>query len=377
MLQRAEPAVSGFSVARARHIIADLFTPRPWIYWTDFLTSTAIGNVGLMVCLTAVRDWPRFLPGQALVVRLLVLLAAFVVTSLLFYRMTMFIHEMVHFRSGAMRSFRIVWNLLCGIPFLMPSFVYYTHMDHHRRRHYGTEHDGEYLPFGHESPWAMVWHVLASLAIPPLVVLRFLVIGPVSWFVPPLRRWVLQHGSSMIIDYKYVRPLPEKQEARIIFLQECLCFAYLLALAIVPPVFMGRLAWPLAIVAYALGVTILTLNAIRTLGAHRYTGDGHTDMSFTEQLQDSTNIHARAWITELWGPVGTRYHALHHLFPALPYHAMPEAHRRLIAQLPTNSPYHDTVEPSLTAAILKLWRLSAQAKASANPPARESLKLAS
>ena len=120
----------------------------------------------------------------------------------------------------------------------------------------------------------------------------------------------------------------------------------------------------------------LTLNAIRTLGAHRYTGDGHTDMSFTDQLQDSTNIHDNAWITELWGPVGTRYHALHHLFPALPYHAMPEAHRRLMAQLPAGSPYHETVEPSLTAALRKLWRLSAESKATASS-ATESLKLAS
>jgi fatty acid desaturase len=29
-----------------------------------------------------------------------------------------------------------------------------------------------------------------------------------------------------------------------------------------------------------------------------------------------------------------RYHAIHHLLPGLPYHALGEAHRRLIAAMP-------------------------------------------
>lgn len=378
MLQRAEPTVSGFSVARARHIIADLFHPKPWVYWVDFLISAAIGYSALNLPLSALRHWESFCTSLPLSVRVTLPVVGLIVAALAFYRMSMFIHEMVHFRSGSMLAFRFVWNLACGIPFLMPSFVYYTHMDHHRRRHYGTEHDGEYLPFGHESPWAMVWHVLASLAIPPLVVARFLLVGPISWFVPPLRRWVLQHGSSMIIDYKYLRPLPGKHEARIIFIQELGCFAYLVSLIVVPVVFMNRLPIPIMISAYAIGVIILTLNAIRTLAAHRYTGDGHTDMSYVDQLLDSTNIEGHPIIAELWGPVGTRYHALHHLFPALPYHAMPTAHRRLMAQLPADSPYHQTEESSLRAAIGKLWRLSSQMSATAEiANSDEPLKLAS
>ncbi len=362
MFDRADKSALGFSVAQARHIIADLFTPKPWVFWSDFLGSAAFGYAGLNVCLAAVRDWQHFLPGQMLAVRLLLPMLAFIATGLLFYRMSLFIHELVHLRSGTMTAFRVAWNMLCGIPFLMPSFVYYTHMDHHRRKHYGTEHDGEYVPFGHESPWSQVLHVAASLLIPPLVVLRFLLIGPISWFVPPLRRWLLQRGSSMIIDYKYVRPLPDHAEAKIIFLQELGCFAYLLGLAIVPPVFLGRIPYPIMIVGYSLGVFVLTLNAVRTLGSHRYYNNGHDEMSFAEQLLDSINVHRNPWITELWGPVGTRYHALHHLFPALPYHSMSEAHSRLMAQLPADSPYRETEEPSLTAALLDLWRRSAQAK---------------
>jgi fatty acid desaturase len=31
---------------------------------------------------------------------------------------------------------------------------------------------------------------------------------------------------------------------------------------------------------------------------------------------------------------------LHHLFPSIPYHNMPEAHRRILAALPRGSVYH-------------------------------------
>ena len=79
-------------------------------------------------------------------------------------------------------------------------------------------------------------------------------------------------------------------------------------------------------------------------------------MTFVDQLLDSVNYPKHGWITELWGPVGTRFHALHHLFPSLPYHAFPEAHRRLVAALPEDSPYRQTEEPSLTAAIIDLIR---------------------
>lgn len=358
MLKRAEKT-STFSLARARHIVADLFEPKPWIYWTDFLTTALIGNTCIATCLYAVRSWDQFLPSLPLAGRIAVLLVAYVICSLAFYRMSMFIHELVHLRSGTMLGFRAVWNLLCGIPFLMPSFVYYTHLDHHRRSRYGTDHDGEYLSFGIESPWSIIRHMLLNFVIPVLAMLRFLVLGPISWFVPPLRRWVLQHASSMVIDYAYVRPLPKtRREAWTIFIQELACFAFLGGLMIVYPLLSGRFPYPFLIVGYSVSTFILTLNAIRTLGSHRWSNPKHEEMTFVEQLLDSVNVHSRPWLAELWGPIGTRYHALHHLFPGLPYHSMPEAHRRLIEQLPPDSPYRQAEEPSLTAALVNLWQRS-------------------
>jgi fatty acid desaturase len=361
MLQPA-PKARSLWLARARHMVADLFVPKPWIYWTDFLVSAAIGNAAVAVYLLAVRDWAGFLPSLPVAARIATAAIAYVVCSLAFYRMSMFTHELVHLRSGTMLGFRTAWNLLCGIPFLIPSFSYYTHLDHHRRHHYGTKHDGEYLSFGLAPPWGIVAYLAFNLVVPLLAIFRFLVLGPVSWFIPPLRRIVLQRASSMVIDYFYVRPLPGKKECWIIFLQELLCFTWLVGVLVFSLVVLGRWPIPFLIVSYTVGVFILTINSIRTLGSHRWANDKHEELSFEGQLLDSVNVARRPWITELWGPIGTRFHSLHHLFPGLPYHAMPEAHRRLMAELPPDSPYHATEEPSLTAALLDLWQRSSTRK---------------
>jgi fatty acid desaturase len=99
---------------------------------------------------------------------------------------------------------------------------------------------------------------------------------------------------------------------------------------------------------------VLTLNYLRTLVAHRYRSTGG-EMSFSEQLDDSINIEGYPLITEVVFPIGLRYHALHHLFPSIPYHNLGTAHRRLMAQLPEDSPYRRTVFRNTFTAIKSLW----------------------
>src|SRR5690606_41820841 len=52
-------------------------------------------------------------------------------------------------------------------------------------------------------------------------------------------------------------------------------------------------------------------------------------ISLTAQYLDSVNVPPPGLMAEIWAPVGLRYHALHHLMPSMPYHSLPEAHRRL------------------------------------------------
>jgi len=107
-------------------------------------------------------------------------------------------------------------------------------------------------------------------------------------------------------------------------------------------------------------VAMIILNNVRTLGAHRWTGEG-AELTFEQQLLDSCDYPYNPVITELWGPTGTRYHATHHLFPSLPYHNLGKAHRRLMAGLPMDSIFRETVKYSLIAEIIELWKRSSAA----------------
>jgi fatty acid desaturase len=335
-------------------VVRDLFEPNPRIYWADFLLTITTGHA----CYAGVSQWP-FWFGPLDASGWLLRGGLFVLGCLLYYRASLFIHELVHLPQRKFQAFRFAWNVLCGIPFLIPSFVYYTHLDHHRRKSFGTQHDGEYLPLGLHGWWYMAAYLALSLVIPLVAAVRFALLTPLTWLHPAVRNWVHERVSSMVMDPRYLRPLPTPDTLRVIRVQEVACFLLCWG-AVAMPLLLGRSPLPVIAQAYLTGVFIITLNAIRTLGAHRWWHEDE-ELSFVEQMLDSVTVAERPWIAEIWGPVGTRYHALHHLFPSMPYHHMPEAHRRLMAQLPSDSPYRLTVEPSLTAALADLLRRSARA----------------
>lgn len=339
---------SRFSITQAKALVKDLSVPNPAIYWADFLASILGGHICFSLCLNASKLFSLSPPATWVVRGLL-----FAVTVILYMRSAMFIHELVHLRSGTFRGFRIAWNLLCGIPFMTPSFLYYPHIDHHRRKNYGTDHDGEYLDLSHRHPANLLLFIGAAFVVPIAAFARFLVMAPISWFVPAFKQWVERHASSMVIDLFYLRGDFGPDARRIMRLQEAMCFLCCLFIILRAPIVSGTLVDGFLIQAYLVAVSLIVINNVRTLGAHRWMGDGR-ELSFEEQLLDSVNYPARAWITELWGPVGTRYHALHHLFPSIPYHNLGIAHRRLAAGLPADSIYHDTVRVSLIGAILEL-----------------------
>ncbi|MEO1528004.1 MAG: fatty acid desaturase [Planctomycetota bacterium] len=342
-------ATKKFSFAEARSLIGDLTTPNPRVYWTDFLLSIFGGYAALKLTVFL----PQEFGPQPWVIGCVCL--TYLVTVILFMRSVMFTHELVHLPKNGFKGFRIAWNLLCGIPFFVPSFLYYPHVDHHRRKHYGTDHDGEYLSLSHSSRWMIVGFIVQALIIPILGLFRFVVLSPICWLIPGARQLVHRHASTMLVDPFYERDDATPQLMRIVVLQEFLCFLVGVGLICKHRIVFGTWFDPLWVVAYAVAIGLLVVNEVRTLGAHRWTGDG-SEMTFEEQLLDSVNYPHAPWLSELWGPIGTRYHALHHLFPRLPYHNLAEAHRRLAEGLPEDSPYHRTVAPSLTSEIVALWK---------------------
>lgn len=342
---RRDRAAASFSLSQARAIVGDAYRPKPWIYWTDLLVCWSIGMAAYALVLR-----PEIgLPAQ---------IGCFFVSSLLIYRCGLFIHELAHMPEHKFVAFRKVWNILCGVPFLIPSFVYQTHVDHHRRKHYGTAHDGEYLPLSNRSPWHIVLYLAQSFVIPILAVVRFGILTPLTWFNSPLRDWVLKHASSMIIDPAYLRPLPTAKAMEIVHRQERWTFGYIVIAAVL--IYRGAFheglvsPWVLA-QAYLTGVFVVMVNAVRTLGAHRWLGN-EDEMTFVEQMLDSVNYPNPWSLGVIWAPVGLRFHALHHVFPTIPYHELPSAHQRLMQHLPADSPYRATVSQSLTSELSQLWQ---------------------
>lgn len=340
-----------FSLAEARHLVKDLFAPNPWLYWTDFLISLFVGALAFGLVRRVI---PSFTVAQ---------LVLFVLSGVLYYRAALFIHETVHLRDKTFKVFRFVWNLLCGIPFLMPSFFYYTHVDHHMRKHFGTEQDGEYLALATMAPRHILLYLVQPFVIPILAIVRFLILAPIGWAIPSFRRFVHRHASSLVMDPSYIRPLPTRRMLRIFRVQEVACFLWIVGCIVVSLKVGGpRRAFGFLSQAYLVSVFILMLNHVRTLGAHRYTNAGG-EMTFVDQLLDSVNYPNWSIWTFMWAPVGLRYHALHHLFPSMPYHNLGKAHRRLMANLPADSPYRQTESPSLWVSIKQLWHTAKQSRA--------------
>lgn len=322
-----------------RRRVRDLLEPKALLYWMDFLFHVCLAWGALAVTTSANLGSP-------------LQIAAYLVTIFALYRSVIFIHELTHLNRARFNSFRWIWNLLCGFPVLLPSFTYSgVHNEHHRKRVYGTGKDGEYYPFASRSPIEIIGFLALNALIPALLVIRFVLLTPFGWLSPKLHRLLWQHASSMTIDAAYKRTPSDRDEADW-QLQELLAFTYG-ATAIVLAC-LGILPWQVLVVWYVAMVGGLTVNAIRTLAAHRYGNRQGQPMSISDQFLDSSDIPGFGYLTELWAPIGLRYHATHHLFPSMPYHNLGKAYRRLLQDFPET--HSQATRNSLTTALGQLWR---------------------
>jgi fatty acid desaturase len=324
----------------AVELTRDISAARPEIYWPDMLLSALLGYGMLYGAIHAV------MAGQPLWIAA----TLGVLSALALYRALLFIHELTHIHETALPGFRFVWNLIVGIPMLIPSFMYEgVHTLHHARTRYGTAEDPEYLPLALMKPWTLPAFLLLALLLPVGLLIRSALLVPLGAAIPPLRRLVWERASSLSINPAFCRRPPEGALRTMVFWQEL--GASLWAL------FLLWSAWasdwrPLAIGLAVISLTAV-LNQVRTLVAHLWANDGDA-MTVTGQYLDSVNVPPPGLLAELWAPVGLRYHALHHLLASMPYHSYPEAHRRIVAQLGGGSTYDKANYPGLLNLIGKL-----------------------
>ncbi|UYY59526.1 fatty acid desaturase family protein [Sphingomonas sp. S2-65] len=308
----------------AAEVARDLHKPRPAIFWGDMIGSALLGYGGLAIAATASST------GLAI--------AAAIVSMLALYRAAMFIHEISHMKHSSVPGFRLGWNLLVGVPLMVPSFMYEgVHNLHHARTRYGTVDDPEYLPLALMKPHTLPLFVLVALLAPIGLLLRYAVLTPLSLIVPGLRKVLIERYSGLVINPAFRRRAPEGAARTQMLIQEAATSIWAIALLAM----VATRIIPLHAFAVYLGIVagITLINQIRTLVAHLWENEGEA-MSVTAQYLDSVNVPPPALLPALWAPVGLRYHALHHLLPSVPYHNLGAAHRRLSAILEANSPYH-------------------------------------
>ena len=325
------------SHSEAWTLVKDLHRPKRAIFWTDLLASAAVG-------------WGCF--GFAVFAKpaSTMMWLALLVAAMALYRGLCFVHEISHLQRSRVPGLEKAWNMLFGVPLLMPSFVYVgVHSDHHSLATYGTERDPEYLPFA-RSHWMTIVFLAHSVLIPLALLLRFFPLSLAGLISPQLHRWLVRHASSLSMNTSYRRADSPALTASVLRWETAILTFWLVAGT---TAWHYHLAWKALLVWYGVSAVAAVCNAARALGAHRYESPG-TPLDRDGQLLDSIDTPGSFW-SELWAPVGLRYHALHHYFPGIPYHNLGIAYRRLLANLPADAGYEQLTSPGLARSLSQLY----------------------
>ncbi len=192
---------------------------------------------------------------------------------------------------------------------------------------------------------------LESFFIPLALLARFLLLTPLGLLFPKFQKWLVVYASSLTMNLQYRRDATPKLVDAV---RRYSAVVWLLWMAAIGLGVLHLIAWRVFGIWLLVSALVSFVNTLRTLGAHAYESEGDA-LDRQGQLLDSIDTPGAIW-TELWAPVGLRFHALHHYFPGIPYHNLGLAHRRLSSSLPENATYHAVRSPSLLSSLRNLYR---------------------
>lgn len=305
-----------------QHVIHDLSQEKRIIYWRD-------------LCVDLTIAWGAFFLPMAFPMPIVLHIIFLLLSARGFLGLLVTIHEIAHSRGGP--AFKAAWSYCFGTMFLVHSFMYLRlHLHHHRN--YATEDDGEYIQMTKKPHTYFFLAIAWNFLLPIMAIIRFALMTPLSFFSRRFRTHMYLNFAEVGMKFSPTCEGPknakEAQEWR---------FYETLSMIFVWFVINGLIAQTIPILFviqwYAVMVAFLIMNALRGLSAHQYALHSTGEMSLMEQLNDSTNITAQTFSTSWFCPHNMQYHALHHLFPNLPYHSLKTAHHRLMAHVSPDSDY--------------------------------------
>lgn len=333
---RSEP-LSEIAETHIRDLVRDLHCVRARRYWFD-------------LPITAIIGWSAFAWAAAAPLFSASMFVGVAVAVFALYRALCFMHELSHQSRRTLPGFETAWNLIVGFPLLIPSFMYVgVHPNHHKLSTYGTAEDPEYLPFARSRRMTIAF-ALESFLIPVFLAARFLILAPAGLFWKRGQELLAIYASSLTMNPHYRREATPALIAKI--RQHSIGMLCMWGVGIAAAG-LGLLPWRMFVVWLLVCSSISFINTLRTLGAHAYESSG-APLDRTGQLLDSIDTPGRFW-TELWAPVGLRYHALHHYFPGIPYHNLRAAYRRIAACVQVSAGYRQVTSPSLQHSLRVLY----------------------
>lgn len=328
ILTDKDAVTSRLGLAQIIPLIEPYFRPNILLYFCDFMLSVIIGNFFLIEATD---------PSHPLLIKA----ACIVISSLALFRASAFMHEVFHL-DKKLKGSGFIYNLFHGFLHKAPLYNYDSHRYHHAPATYGTIDDPEYERLADQSAFhVLFFYPFIIMAIAPIfLVVRWVLVPFLLPFIGhKARHWIYINASTLVMHIPYVRPEPSEKQIRDWYVQDTGCAIYTLAVAGL--IYSGILSITILVAWYFVAYFLCVMNYFRAMLNHRYI-TGFQVTNHKQQVLDSITYPLS--IFNVWFyPVGLGYHALHHMFPQIPYHNMGKVHRILMRELPEDHPYRLTV----------------------------------
>lgn len=309
-----------------KSLLAQFHTIDKKIIWADFL-------------LNLLLSWPLFIytcfkPN----------IYTYIISIFFLYRGTMLIHEVVHV-SKRVPGYRLAYNLFFGWFTNYPAYIFDGHLYHHGKATYATKRDPEYKFITAYNRKTLIGPIISAFILPIFQLIRFGVMPLFLPFMPEkYQLYVYERMSTLVFDVNFKRKIKNKKaELRTMQFNDLMCSLY--KIVTIALIMTGILPVRFIIyfyIGFALGSI---LNMYRALFNHLYTNESLKPLNKDDHILDTTTVEG-GLLTKIIFVNGLNYHALHHLFPEIPYYRLEEAHTLLMKELPQDHVYRKSVYPS-------------------------------